>query len=77
MEMPGLSGYRLIYALKSLPETCNIPVILHTASLDSVEEAYACRKGFFDIMARPVKEVTLITRVKWAIDMFERIDKRG
>ena len=72
-EMPGLSGYRLVDALKSLPETCNIPVILHTASLDSEEEADAYRKGFFDFMAKPVKEITLITRVKRAVDMFERI----
>jgi CheY-like chemotaxis protein len=75
-EMPGLSGYRLIDALKSLPETCNIPVILHTASPDSAEEADAYRKGFFDFMAKPVKEVTLITRVKRAVDTFERIGKR-
>ena len=74
-EMPGLSGYRLVDALKSLPETCNIPVILHTSSLDSEEEADAYRKGFFDFMAKPVKEVTLITRVKRAVDMFERIAK--
>ena len=74
-EMPGLSGYRLVDALKSLPETCNIPVILHTASLDSEEEAEAYRKGFFDFMAKPVKEITLVTRVKRAVDMFERIGK--
>ena len=76
-EMPGLSGYRLMDALKSLPETCNIPVILHTASLDSEEEADAYRKGFFDFIAKPVKEVTLVTRVKRAVDMFERIGNHG
>jgi CheY-like chemotaxis protein len=76
-EMPGLSGYRLIDALKSLPETGNIPVILHTASLDCEEEADAYRKGFFDFMAKPVKEVTLITRVKRAVDTFERIGRQG
>ena len=76
-EMPGLCGYRLIDALKSLPETGNIPVILHTASQDSSEEADAYRKGFFDFISKPMKDVTLITRVKRAVDTFERIDRHG
>lgn len=72
-EMPGFSGYRLIDALKSLPETADIPVILHTASLNSEEEADAYRKGFFDFIMKPVKEVTLITRIRRAIDTFDRV----
>lgn len=72
-EMPGLNGYRLIDALKTIPETAAIPVILHTASLNSEEEADAYRKGFFDFMLKPVKEVTLITRVRRAVDTHDRI----
>ncbi len=70
-EMPGFDGYRLLESLKSLPETRRIPVLLLTASLNSEEEADAFSKGFFDFMAKPVKDVTLVTRVKRAIQTFE------
>lgn len=75
-EMPGFSGYRLLDALKNLPETATIPVILHTASLNSEEEADAYQKGFFDFMLKPVKEVTLITRIRRAVDTHDRIANR-
>lgn len=74
-EMPGFDGYRLLESLKSLPETGHIPVILLTASSNEEEEAEAYKKGFFDFMAKPVKDVTLITRVKRAIDTFERVHR--
>jgi CheY-like chemotaxis protein len=70
-EMPRFDGYRLLESLRSLPETSRIPVLLHTASLNSNEEAEAFRKGFFDFMAKPVKDITLITRIKRAIQAFE------
>jgi CheY-like chemotaxis protein len=76
-EVPGLSGYRLLDALKNLPETAAIPVILHTASLDCEEEAVSYQKGFFDFMQKPVKEVTLITRVRRAVDTHDRVLKSG
>jgi two-component system sensor histidine kinase ChiS len=74
-EMPGFSGYRLLDALKNLPETAHIPVILHTASLNSEEEADAYQKGFFDFMLKPATEVTLVTRVRRAVDTYEKIAK--
>jgi CheY-like chemotaxis protein len=70
-EMPGFDGYKLLESLKSLPETKRIPVLLLTASLNSEEEAEAFKKGFFDFMAKPVKDITLVTRVKRAIQAFE------
>ena len=70
-EMPGFGGYRLLESIKSLHETKNIPVILLTASSNSEEEADAFRKGFFDFITKPVKDVTLITRIKRAIQACE------
>lgn len=66
-EMPGFDGYRLLESLKSLPETKRIPVLLLTASLNSEEEAEAFKKGFFDFRTKPVKDITLVTRIKRAI----------
>jgi CheY-like chemotaxis protein len=64
--MPKLDGFGLFDALKNHPETRNIPVILITAKADGNEEATAFEKGFFDFMVKPVREVTLVTRVKRA-----------
>jgi len=66
-EMPLFDGYKLLEALRALPETRRIPVLMITASLNSDEESEAFRKGFFDFLAKPVKDVTLVTRVKRAL----------
>jgi CheY-like chemotaxis protein len=71
-EIPKLDGYGLFDSLKNLPETRLIPVLLMTASNDPEEEARAFEKGFFDFLTKPVKDVTLRTRVKRAIQCYER-----
>lgn len=71
-EVPKLNGYALFDALQNIPETRNIPVILVTASSDAEEEARAFDRGFFDFITKPVKEVTLVTRVKRAFQSIER-----
>lgn len=71
-EMPKLDGYGLLNALKSSPETRYLPVILVTGShMNPEEESKAFEKGFFDYIAKPVKEVTLVARVKRAFRFFE------
>ena len=69
-EMPILDGYRLFDSLKAHPETTRIPVLLLTSSQNGNEESDAFAKGFFDFIAKPVKEVTLVTRVKRALQHF-------
>lgn len=71
-EVPKLNGYALLDALQNIPETRNIPVILLTGSSDAEEEARAFDKGFFDFIPKPVKEVTLVTRVKRAFQSIEK-----
>jgi CheY-like chemotaxis protein len=70
-EMPNFNGYRLLESLQSLHETKNIPVILLTSSSSSLDEEDAFKKGFFDFMAKPVNDVTLVTRVGRAFRAFE------
>ena len=72
--MPIFDGYKLLDSLKSLPETMRIPVILLTSSLNDTEESDAFKKGFFDFIAKPAKDVTLIARIKRALETF---DNRG
>ncbi|MBP1751717.1 MAG: response regulator receiver protein [Geobacteraceae bacterium] len=70
--IPKLDGYGLFDALKTLSETRLIPVILMTDNTDPEDEARAFEKGFFDFLTKPVKDVTLKTRVKRAFQYFER-----
>jgi len=70
--VPKLDAYGLFDALRNIPETRHIPVILLTDSTESVEEARAFEKGFFDYIVKPVNEVTLKTRVKRAFQYLER-----
>ena len=64
--MPKLDGYGLLGALQSVPEMMFTPVILISAVAHEDEELRAFKKGFFDFMTKPVKEITLLTRVKRA-----------
>jgi CheY-like chemotaxis protein len=71
-EMPKLDGYGFLDALKNMPESKNIPVILISATTNAEVEAEAFAKGFFDFISKPVKELTLLTRVKRAFDYSEK-----
>jgi len=66
LMMPKLDGYGLLSALQSVPEMMFTPVILISAVDQEYEESRAFTKGFFDFMTKPVKEVTLLIRVKRA-----------
>jgi len=71
-KIPKLDGYGLFDALKNIPETRPIPIILMTDCTDAEEEARAFEKGFFDFLTKPIKDVTLTTRVKRAFQYYER-----
>jgi CheY-like chemotaxis protein len=71
-EMPKLDGFGLFGALQSTPETRAIPVILISGSATAEAEAKAFEKGFFDFIPKPVKEATILTRVKRAYDYNEQ-----
>lgn len=70
--MPKLDGFGLFDALQNHPGTREIPVILITAKADGNEEAKAFEKGFFDFMVKPVREVTVTTRIKRAFEDLEQ-----
>jgi PleD family two-component response regulator len=70
--VPKLDAYGLFDALRMLPETRHIPIILLTSAAEKEEEARAFEKGFFDFIFKPVNEITLKTRVKRAFQYLER-----
>jgi CheY-like chemotaxis protein len=71
-EMPKLDGFGLIAALRAVPDTKQIPMILISGTTSAAAEAQAFEKGFFDFIPKPVKEVTLLTRVKRAMEFSEK-----
>ena len=73
-NMPKLDGYGLLNALKSIPETRDIPILLLTETINGDEEERLFQKGFFDFMTKPVKGATLITKVGRA---FQSLEQQG
>lgn len=72
LMMPKLDGYGLFDALRTVPELASIPVILITSSMRPEDEVKAFERGFFDFIEKPVREGTLITRVKRALQFHDR-----
>ncbi|HBA86534.1 MAG TPA: histidine kinase [Geobacter sp.] len=72
LMMPKLDGYGLFDALRVVPELNHIPVILITSSLKVEDEVKAFERGFFDFIEKPVREGTLLMRVKRALLFHDR-----
>lgn len=60
-------GFTFFTSLQSVAETKRIPVILLSQRPSAEEEATAFKRGFFDYIPMPVRDITLITRVGRAI----------
>ena len=72
MEMPKLGGYQLHTALRNIPETSFIPVILVTGNRkNEQEELKAFEHGFFDVLFKPFKPAALQARVKRAFHFYD------
>lgn len=70
-QLPKLDAFGLFDALQKLTETKFIPVILITAALTTEEEERIFEKGFYDCIIKPLRDVTLLTRVKRAHFFFD------
>jgi len=64
MNMPDISGLEVCAALKSAPETKDIPVIFVTSTMDIKSENACWEVGASDFVMKPVNASTLIHRVK-------------
>ncbi|GFE61846.1 response regulator [Geobacter sp. AOG2] len=66
--MPKLDGFALLKSLKVIPEIRSIPVILVSDKMTDEDEAQVFSMGFFDYVPKPIKEITLVSRVKRALN---------
>jgi len=66
-DMPFSDGFAFFTTLQGIPETHRIPVILLSGHSSTEEEATAFKRGFFDYIPMPAKDITLIARVARAL----------
>ncbi len=69
--MPKLGRDEFLDAIRNIPEFRFTPVILMTATATPEEEQRAFKQGFFDVILKPAKVITLLTRVQRAFQSIE------
>ncbi len=62
--MPDMDGVDVCKALKSDPETADIPVVMVTALSDSAAKLRALRAGADEFLSKPINEMALLARVR-------------
>lgn len=62
--MPGMDGYQVCSALKSAPETRDIPVIFLTAKSQVEDEQRGLECGATDYITKPISPPIVLARVK-------------
>jgi len=67
LSMPGLDGFDLLRKLRADLSTCQIPVVMLTASGDSRSEVEALELGADDYIAKPLDRERLVGRVRRAL----------
>jgi len=67
--MPNFDGFQLIKLIKAIHDLRSIPVILISDKTTDEDEAKLFELGFFDFMSKPIKAVTLVSRVKRAMSI--------
>lgn len=68
--MPGMDGYSVCQAIKSLPKWHDVPIIFLTAKsdIDSISKAFAV--GGVDYVTKPFHAAELLARVKTHIQLY-------
>jgi CheY-like chemotaxis protein len=71
--MPKLDGMDFLQAIRHLPEFRDLPLILTTVAATQDEEERALGHGYFAVVGKPVRDVTLFTRVSRAMQSSENL----
>ncbi len=62
--MPGMDGFETCRALKSMPETMHIPVVMVTALDQQADRIAGLEAGADDFLTKPVDDIALFARVR-------------
>jgi putative two-component system response regulator len=63
-RMPGISGLDLLAAIRLCPRTCDVPVVMLTASSEPDLKRRALDAGATDLLAKPVDRDDLLARLR-------------
>jgi diguanylate cyclase (GGDEF)-like protein len=63
-EMPGMSGFKVLEALKAEPELAAVPVIFVTSHSEAGFEVSALEMGAADYIGKPFRSTIVLARVK-------------
>ena len=63
-EMPGMSGFQILEALKADPALADVPVIFITSHNEPAFELSGFEQGAADFIAKPVSAPLVVARVK-------------
>ena len=75
VEMPGMNGYEIIKAIKSDPNSAEIPVIFMTGKGDIEDEHYGFLLGAADYITKPFSQSLLLKRVELHIALQSQRDE--
>jgi CheY-like chemotaxis protein len=68
LGLPGKDGYALTRQLKSVPATCQIPILVLTSYAMNGDRAKAFEAGCNAYLSKPVDRVELLAQVRGLID---------
>ncbi len=74
-EMQGISGYRVLDALKARPEMADVPVIFVTSHSEPAFEVSALEAGAADFIAKPVRAGLILARVSTQLRLKRMADQ--
>ncbi len=74
-EMQGMSGYRVLDALKARPEMADVPVIFVTGHAEPAFEVSAFEAGAADFIAKPVRAALILARVSTQLRLKRMADQ--
>jgi len=73
-EMPGMSGFKVLEALKAAPELADVPVIFITSHSEAGFEVSALEMGAADYIGKPFKSSIVLARVKTHLSLKRMAD---
>ncbi len=73
--MPAMDGYTVLARLRENPATRDIPVIFVTALSDTADEELGLALGAVDYIAKPVKPLIVLARVRTQLELKQSRDR--
>jgi CheY-like chemotaxis protein len=76
VEMPTMSGWRVLEAIHKMPGSGQLPVVLFTAHSNTTSDAYAKMLGGYALLRKPVPAQTILEVIGNALEKREACPPR-